>query len=460
MSLWDLKQIYDALKCKVNIKENIKFNNVIIDSRDNLKGSLFIPIKGQSFDGHDFIKQALEKGANASLVNRDKIKLFKNREKLIPVKDTLQSLEMLAIYARKRAKNCTMICITGSSGKTTLKEWLKHSLDKEFKTYANFGNFNNQIGMPLSLARMPENTELSILEIGMNQKDEIKKLSEMASPNIAIITNIGEAHIGNFKSKNEIANEKSKILIPLEKNGIAIIPRDDSYFDYLKKKASKHTKNIYSFGMTAKSSFQILKNKKDGCNFIILDKKIYLDKIDYSLKWKNNISIILGVSSILKLQIRRIKKQINLLKPLRGRGEIHNLFVGEKKIFLIDESYNSNPDSLILSIKNIKEGMFKSKRKICIIGDMLELGKFSKILHENIVNELDDPKISVVITVGKYSKIISQKLSKKILTRHFNNHENVYNEILKLIKNNDVLMIKGSNSVKLNKICEKFISLK
>ena len=97
---------------------------------------------------------------------------------------------------------------------------------------------------------------------------------------------------------------------------------------------------------------------------------------------------------------------------MRGRGEIHNLFVGEK-IILIDESYNSNPDSLILSIKNIKEGMFKSKRKVCIIGDMLELGKFSKILHENIVNELDDPKISVVITVGKYSKIISQKLSKK-----------------------------------------------
>ena len=163
MSLWDLKQIYDALTCKINIKENIKFNNVIIDSRDNLKGSLFIPIKGQNFDGHDFIKQALDKGANASLINRDKIKLFKNHEKLIPVKDTLKSLEMLAIYARNRASNCTMICITGSSGKTTLKEWLKHSLEKDFKTYANFGNFNNQIGMPLSLARMPKNTELSIL---------------------------------------------------------------------------------------------------------------------------------------------------------------------------------------------------------------------------------------------------------------------------------------------------------
>ena len=170
-------------------------------------------------------------------------------------------------------------------------------------------------------------------------------------------------------------------------------------------------------------------------------------------------SIILGISSILKLQIRLIKKQIDFLKPLRGRGEIHNLSIGRKKIILIDESYNSNPDSLSLSIKSIKEGIFKSKRKVCIIGDMLELGKFSKNLHQNIVSELDDPKISIVITVGKYSKVITEKLSKKIQTRHFNNYENVYNELLKLIKNNDVIMIKGSNSIKLNKICEKFISL-
>ena len=290
MSLWDLKQIYDALKCKINIKENIKFNNVIIDSRDNLKGSLFIPIKGQNFDGHDFIKQALDKGANASLINRDKIKLFKNHEKLIPVKDTLKSLEMLAIYARNRASNCTMICITGSSGKTTLKEWLKHSLEKDFKTYANFGNFNNQIGMPLSLARMPKNTELSILEIGMNNKGEIKKLSKIASPNIAIITNIGEAHIGNFKSKNEIANEKSKIFTPLEKNGIAIIPRDDFYFNYLESKAFQYTKNIYSFGISGKSSFQILKNKKNGCDFIIFNKCISLKKINFSLKWNQPLN--------------------------------------------------------------------------------------------------------------------------------------------------------------------------
>ncbi|MAZ07239.1 MAG: hypothetical protein CMM99_02065 [Rickettsiales bacterium] len=453
--MWSLKEINKALNCKISLKKNLIFNNISIDSRTVNKGNLFIPIKGKNFDGHNFIDEALKKGASASLINEKNLNSFKNKERLIPVKNTNESLSKLAIFSRKRLKNNTLICITGSSGKTTLKEWLKEILKTQFKIHANYRNYNNEIGMPLTLAKMPKETEISIIEIGMNKPGEIRNLVKIARPDIAIITNIGNAHIGNFKSKKSIAVEKSKIFDFFSKKNIAILPRDDDHFDFLKQAVIKKTTNIYSFGHSYKSDFKIFKNDNNLYNFSILNKIIKLSGSLNSKIWELNVSIILGILELLKITRKISKQSFKKLEFLEGRGKIQKIEISKKTITLIDESYNSSPNSLVTSIKNLNNVLFKLKRKICIIGDMLELGESSEKLHRDIIIEIEKSSPDILLTVGMHTKVINQNISKKIKAIHFNNSENVYNKLLKIIKNDDVVMIKGSNSTRLHEICKK-----
>ena len=453
--MWSLKEINKALNCKISIKKNLIFNGISIDSRTIYKGNLFVPIKGKNYDGHNFINEALKRGALASLINEKNLNSFKNKERLIPVKNTNESLTKLAIFSRKRTKNNILICITGSSGKTTLKEWLKKILKTKFKTHANYGNYNNEIGMPLTLARMPKETEISIIEIGMNKPGEIRNLVKIARPDIAIITNIGNAHIGNFKSKKYIAIEKSRIFDFLSKKNIAILPRDDQYFNFLKQAVIKKTSNIYSFGHAHESDFKILTNENNLCNFSILNKIIKLSRSSNSKIWELNISIILGILELLEITHKISKQSFKKLEFLEGRGKIQKINISKKTITLIDESYNSSPNSLVTSIKNLNNILFKLKRKICIIGDMLELGESSEKLHRDVIKEIEKSSPDILLTVGMHTKIINQNISKKIKAIHFNNSEKVYNELLKIIKNDDVIMIKGSNSTKLYEISKK-----
>ena len=332
---------------------------------------------------------------------------------------------------------------------------MKKILKTKFKTHANYGNHNNEIGMPLTLARMPKETEISIIEIGMNKPGEIRNLVKIARPDIAIITNIGNAHIGNFKSKKYIAIEKSRIFDFLSKKNIAIVPRDDQYFNFLKQAVIKKTSNIYSFGHAHESDFKILKNENNLCNFSILNKIIKLSRSSNSKIWELNISIILGILELLEITHKISKQSFKKLEFLEGRGKIQKINISKKTITLIDESYNSSPNSLVTSIKNLNNILFKLKRKICIIGDMLELGESSEKLHRDVITEIEKSSPDILLTVGMHTKIINQNISKKIKDIHFNNSEKVYNKLLKIIKNDDVIMIKGSNSTKLYEISKK-----
>ena len=197
---WNLEEIYKALNKKFKHTENFEFQKISIDSRKITNKDFFIPIVGKNYDGHSFINEVSNFGVKACLVERKKNYLIKDSSiHKIFVKNTQESLQQLASYVRKKNQNLHMICITGSSGKTSLKEWTGKVLKEKVNTYINPGNFNNEIGMPLSLVNMPANTEVCILELGMNSKGEIKKLTKISSPSISIITNIGLAHIGNFK---------------------------------------------------------------------------------------------------------------------------------------------------------------------------------------------------------------------------------------------------------------------
>ena len=205
MNILTTKEIKKALLLKNTFRDEIEFSGVSIDTRTIKKGNLFIPIKGKNYDGHNYIDEAFEKGAYASLVEFKKKQILKNDKRLIYVKSTIDSLHKLAKFSRNRIKDLTTICVTGSTGKTTLKEWIFDIFKGSINTYKTIGNFNNEIGMPLSLANMPRDTKICVLELGMNSPGEIKKLSEIAKPNVGIITNIGTAHAANFKDPKNIA---------------------------------------------------------------------------------------------------------------------------------------------------------------------------------------------------------------------------------------------------------------
>tara|TARA_B100000989_G_C19522168_1_gene464761 strand:- start:894 stop:2288 length:1395 start_codon:yes stop_codon:yes gene_type:complete len=461
MIIWNSKILAKVLKSETSKSQII--NNISINSKIIKKNCLFIPIKGKRFDGHDYIQEAFNNGAKLSLVQKKSLSSVKLpsslKKKLIIVEDTIISMETIAREARNRAKKAVIIGITGSSGKTTLKNWTGEILEKFFTIHKTIGNFNNQIGLTLSLSMMAESSKFGIFELGMNQKGEIRKLTKIVKPDISIITNIAPAHIANFNSEIEIAEEKSCIFCE-NAEGIVILPRDSKYFKLLKMKAKKKSHKIYTFGTSKKSDFQFLglvkKKEYSLVKFKILNEDFFIKNINLAEHLYLNICIIIGMAKILKINLSKLKEYLPLLSPIHGRGSIHKIIYKAKKITLIDDSYNSNPLSLEFSIKNLQT-FNNYNRKICVIGDMLELGEQSSKFHLNVVKILCSERVDIVYTIGNFSKIISKNMPEKVICEHFENLKSLEKEIFSKIQNNDLILIKGSNSLGLSKICKNLM---
>ena len=461
MSLFNSKELSQALNIKVD--QDFSFDEISIDSRNLKKNSLFFPIKGKNFNGHDFILSAFKNGAIASIVEEKQVKkinksLFSNRI-LIPVKDSLKALQDFSIYIRKRPNNLNMICITGSSGKTSVKEWISTILSDFFNTHSSLGNFNNHIGVPLSLTRMREETEVCVLELGMSNPGEIEFLTEISKPDFSILTNVGPAHLGSFKNVEEIVIEKSSIF-KTKKKGISIIPKDSLFFNLIYKLAKKNSKTVFSFGSHEDADFKLIKSSKISkdlsvLEFDLLGKQVKVKTQNHSKHHHMNILLVLIIAELLKIDQTAVIQSIYKLKPIIGRGSIHEVHLRGKKLILLDDSYNSNPISLKISLDNLNNIAPKKSRKICIIGDMLELGKSSLDLHREIVESIVSNKIDIVFTIGKYTKIINENLPNNLHSKHFDDIQILYNNLSSILLDNDIILVKGSNSMNLNQICIK-----
>lgn len=466
MVLWTSNNIEKALDTR--FKKSFEINDIIINSKNCYKNCLFIAIKGKKFDGHDFVCEAFSNGATAAIVERKLFYKFENKinkDNLIVVNNSINAIRKLAIFSRQRAPKSRMICVTGSSGKTTIKEWLNQILSERFITHSNPGNFNNHIGMPLSLSRMNPNTEICILELGMSKPNEIKKLSEISRPNISIITNIGPAHISNFNNQKEIANEKSDIFNFAE-NNISIIPKDTEFYELILRKSKKKSLNTFSFGFDKMSDFHVHKVKKYRNNqleitYKLLDEKVKIICNNLGYHWIINRLIIFATSKVLDINLQTVKKKISELEPEDGRGKIKKVFFRKKNIFLLDDSYNSNPLSLEASLSTFKNFPDKKQqRKICIIGDMLELGNKSKKFHELITEKIILSKPNIVYTIGTFSETINKNLPDNIQSFHYNDITSLYNHLSMNCKEGDFIMVKGSNSINLVKIVNKILDNK
>ncbi len=435
-------------------KKLYKFDGLTIDSRQLKKDNLFLAIKGKNNDGNKFISKAIKKGASYIVSSK---KNYKNKKKLIKVDNSITFLNQFANFKRENC-NARILAITGSAGKTSLKNMLHVLLQNFGETYASPKSFNNHFGVPVSLSNLNANHKFGVFEAGMSKAGEINTLSKMIKPNLAIITNIGEAHIENFKSTKGIAKAKGEIINNIKNNGTIILNRDDKFFNYFNKKAKLKKIRVITFGKSNKSDVYLFKRKKYG---EISQISIRVKDIAMKLKIKNvNIYNVLASLAVLKEFNLNLEKTIQLFKnfePSEGRGKIHKIKRYKKNFRLIDESYNANPLSVknaINSFSAIKKNKFK---KYLLLGDMLELGKKSEIYHSKLSGLINSSDIDKVFVKGEKSLFTYKNLKKEKRGNIFQCNEDVDSMLKNIIANQDYLMIKGSNATGLNIISNAMI---
>ena len=479
--LSDKKIILNAIKIKnTNLSNNLKLNilkeiyghkkfpsslllkKARINSQEIKKNDIFFALKGKKNDGNNFVKQSFKRKASIAIVN--KIQKNLNVQKQIKVKDTLKFLTEISKILRNNLKT-KIIAITGSCGKTTLKELLGNSLKKISKTSISPKSYNNKYGVPLSLFNLNQTDNYGVLEVGMDKKGEIDYLSKIIQPNISVITNVNYAHAKNFKNINQIALAKSEIIKNTKRNGHVVLNADDFFFEFHKKIALKNNLKVISFG---------LKNQKSNIKFMDIYRKSKIFEIIICLKnrkksffisnnFQNNIYNILAALAVISINESIFKLHKNFFLDFQvpeGRGDFSRIKINNKNIRLIDESYNSNPLSLKSAIQNFDKINSNNQKKYLLLGDMLELGEHSKKHHESIAPIINKTNIDKVFVKGNNVISIFKKLSKSKKGGILYNKFEIIKFIQKYLNTNDYLMIKASNATGFNHIVKNIKDLK
>ncbi|MDC0864292.1 Mur ligase family protein, partial [Candidatus Pelagibacter sp.] len=379
-------------------------------------------------------------------------------------RDSLKFLTQSSKIYRKNI-NTKIVAITGSCGKTTLKELLGNSLKKLSKTSTSLKSYNNKYGVPLSLFNLNQKDDYGVLEIGMDKKGEIDYLSKIVQPDVSVITNINYAHAKNFKNLRQIALAKSEIIHNTKDNGFIVLNADDIFFTFHKKIALKKNLKIVSFGIKSKYSnikfINIKKFKKRFKATIKINhlKTYFLIPNDFE-NYISNILAALAVMSIF-LDISKINKNIfNNFKVPNGRGDISKIKINKKNLNLIDESYNSNPLSLKSAILNYDKINSNKSKKYLLLGDMLELGQHSKKLHQSMVAVINRSNIDKVFVKGRNVSFIFNSVLNSKKGRILDSNSQIIDLIKNHFNNNDYLMIKASNATGFNKMVNNLKGLK
>jgi len=442
------------LSNSINISPKLKIKNASINSKEIKKNNVFFAIKGKNKDGNLFLKEALAKGASLAIVNNQK----KSKKKIV-VKDTLKFLTEASSILRENLSS-KIISITGSCGKTSLKELLGRSLNKISKATYSPKSFNNKFGVPLSLFNLKKNDAFGVFEIGMDKKGEIDYLSKIVKPDVGVITNISYAHIKNFKNINEIALAKSEIINNIKDNGHLILNKDDKFYNFHKKIGLKRNLKILSFSLKNKSATTNLdsitkKKSKYKISININKKKIYFYLNSF---FENDLKNLLATISIMSIftDIYKLKKNFFYdHKITNGRGDIVKVKIFKKFFYLVDESYNSNPLSLKSALKNFDMINVDNSKKHLVLGDMLELGKYSKKLHIEIGNSINKTSLKNVNVIGQCIKWTFNNINKSRKGIVLKKKSQIIDLIKNTLNNNDYLMIKGSNSTGLNSLANQ-----
>lgn len=425
-------------------------NGVSIDSRTVEPGDLFIAIKGDNFDGHKYVASALEAGAAGALISSRPDDLAEDAP-VVMCADTFEGLYDLARAARNRC-NAKVTAITGSVGKTGVKETLAHVLSAQGRTHATTGNLNNHFGLPLTLARMPADTEYAVLEMGMNHAGELGPLSRLARPHVAVVTTIAPAHLAFFDSVASIAEAKAEIFEGFEgqDGGTAILNRDNAYFPMLAVAAwQAGAGTVVSFGMHPEALCRALKARQ-GADHSVIEAVLRDRTVNYTIgipgpHWVTNSLAVMAAVQALGADLAKAAASMESASPPRGRGLRRRVKVPGGTIELIDDSYNASPISVraaltVLAASEPRDG----GRKIAVLGDMLELGDESPKLHAGLAGGINGNDIDLVFTSGPMMKNLHDAVDAARRGAHAEDSETLKSTVVEAVRPGDVVMVKGS----------------
>ena len=437
-----------------------KSNKVKISSKEISKGDIFLALKGKNFHGNQFINSSLRRGAKYCLTDN---KNFVKNSKIIYVNNVINYLNNLALKKRDLYKG-KVIGITGSAGKTTLKETLAFFLKRNEIISFSKKSYNNKLGVLISLLNINLNSTYSIFEIGTNNFGEIKNLTKIVKPTEIFITNIQSTHLQSFRSKKNIAKEKADIFNSKynnQKRRLFLNINSDFENMLIQKAKKENNLNLVLINELNTKYFIkkiIDKNKFHRVYFSINKKKLVLD-IKNPIRFRLiNLLFCFAFFDQNSLKTNIITKWQKYLKPVDGRGLIHNILINKKKIKVIDESYNSNPDTMTQSIDYFTNIKKKDSQKILILGNMNELGKNSYKLHFNLLTELDKSDFRFVILCGEFFRRSIIKLNNpKNEFIYIENRNEIMKFLNKKIHNNDIILIKCSNSTEVNKFAKNLL---
>ncbi|MFP4498593.1 MAG: UDP-N-acetylmuramoyl-tripeptide--D-alanyl-D-alanine ligase [Vulcanimicrobiota bacterium] len=434
--------------------KDMEITGICSDSRSIAPGEIFLPLVGEKFDGHDYIDNAIDNGATA-YITAGPVSEENPDIPAIKVDNTLKAYHNIAKIYRKTLKG-NVIAITGSNGKTTTKEMIAQLLSKKFNIVANEKNFNNEIGVPRTVMNINANTEILITELGMRGRRQIRELSEIVEPDVAVITNIGEAHFELLGSYQAIAEAKVEIFDGMNPLGTAILNADDRWYSY----CSQHgPSSQVTFGIKNPADIQLLEKTSQGFDGYKLKVKIgnKHHKIKLKLLGEHNIYNALAavaVAHVMGMSGNVIAQELGQVEPPDKRMEIIET---RKGYHIINDTYNASPSSSRQALDILRE-LPSAGKKIAVLGDMLELGEIEKKSHQLVGVHLFEKGIKTLYTLGNLGReiaggaIIAGMDQKDIHV--FENRDELIAELKQEVKENDVVLIKGSRRMKMEEIAE------
>lgn len=457
--LWTVQELLAATGGTLHEKVRGVMNGVSIDSRAVNPGDIFVAIKGDVMDGHDFVVSALNAGAGVALVSRPTAAMHEAGAVLQVADDPLRGLENMGRAARAWS-NGQIIAVTGSVGKTSTKEMLRVALSASGSTHASAASFNNHWGVPLTLSRMPRDAAYGVFEIGMNHAGEITPLVKMVRPHIAIITIVAASHLGNFTSLDEIAQAKAEIFSGLEKGGTAILNRDSSYFEILATAAkASGAKTIIGFGRHRQADVR-LEQVALHSTCCCITANVMGEVVTYKLGVPgehmaiNSLAVLAAVKAS-GADLARAMLALADAAPAKGRGVQERLSVPGGELLLIDESYNANPVSMSAALALLAQAQTgKNGRRIAVLGDMLELGPFGPQLHAELAKAVDDYGIDFIYTSGPLMRNLWDALPPAKQGANASTSTELSDQLLAQLRAGDAVMIKGSLGSKMGLVVE------
>jgi len=447
MTLWTSEQI--ATATGGNTTQPFDVSGLSIDTRTLQAGDLFVALKGAR-DGHDFIAAAIEAGAGGILCEK-----APDGVPAIIVKDSTKALESLGVYARN-TRNVFRVGVTGSVGKTSVKDALAVMLSAFGTVHKSIKSFNNHLGVPITLATLPETADYAVLEMGMNHAGEMSALSKLVKPQIAIINNVVGAHLAYFENIEGIADAKAEIIDGMDVGGTLILNGDNSYTDRIRTKAEAAGFTVLTFGHSDDDDVSIVSTNSHatGGNVRL---RIERQQFDVTLMvpgehWFMNAAACMAIAHTANLPLRKAAMALRKIMPAPGRGDTHQLNIDGKTVTLIDESYNANPTSMraAFSAAALRHG-----RKLALLGDMFELGADELELHRALAEPLVEAGFTRIFMAGECMRLLMGALPQPMRAGWSSKPQSLLTKLKGELLDGDILLVKGSNASGVGKIVQQ-----